>query len=45
MAESTRRRPLKKLVKKIQETRANSLERRSERLKTRAAKVRKRAAS
>ena len=41
MAETKRRRPLKKLVKKVQTARANSLERRSDRLKTRAARVRK----
>jgi hypothetical protein len=45
MAETTRRRPLKKLVKKVQTARANSLERRAEVLKKRATRVRKRAAS
>jgi hypothetical protein len=45
MAETAPRRPLKKLVKRIQEGRATRLERRSERLKTRATRVRKRAES
>jgi hypothetical protein len=45
MAETIRRRPLKKLVKKVQTARANSLERRSERLKKRAPRVRRRAAN
>jgi hypothetical protein len=45
MAETAPRRPLKKLVKRLQEGRANRLDRRADRLKTRAARVRKRAAS
>lgn len=45
MAETAPRRPLKKLVKRIQEGRATRLERRAERLKTRATRVRKRAES
>ena len=45
MAETKRRRPLKRLVKKIQTARANSLERRAGRLQKRAARVRRRSES
>jgi len=45
MAETAPRRPLKKLVKRIQEGRATRLERRAEPLKTRATRVLKRAES
>jgi hypothetical protein len=42
MPESTRRRPLKKLVKRIQKGRVNLIERRIERLSKRKARVQKR---
>jgi hypothetical protein len=45
MAESKPRRPLKKLVKKIQTVRANRMDARATRLKKRATRVRSRAES
>ena len=45
MAEETRRRPLKKLAKRIQKARVNILERRIKRLSNRKARVQKRADS
>ena len=45
MAEETRRRPLKKLVKRIQKARVNMLERRIGRLSKRKARVQKRSES
>ncbi len=45
MTENTRRRPLKKLAKRIQKARVNILERRIKRLSNRKARVQKRADS
>ncbi|HEY2827429.1 MAG TPA: hypothetical protein VGJ04_07490 [Pirellulales bacterium] len=45
MAEDTRRRPLKKLAKRIQKARVNILERRIGRLTKRKTRVQKRAES
>jgi hypothetical protein len=45
MAEDTRRRPLKKLAKRIQQGRVNMIERRIDRLTKRKTRVQKRAES
>jgi hypothetical protein len=45
MAKTTRRRPLKKLVKTVQKARAKMLEKRAARISKRAARVKKRSES